>query len=248
MVLSNESDQDFEYTVAWVDCLARGKELGRGLFMRGNHDTIPYDGAKRPAKKLPLVVPFDMPSFVLNTLSMKAFNELCYHAQRERHIRKTVPYAPFFYPLDAIQHWNRMYGKRGFLQYQCVVPPADGSVVMKDLLHCISRSGEGSFLTVLKKFGDLPSPGMLSFPRPGLTLALDFPYNGQKTLRLFDTLDTIVGQSGGVIYPAKDAHMSAESFQAYYPQWETFAQYIDPKFSSSFWRRVAHPLLQPAIP
>lgn len=247
MVLSSESDQDFEYTVAWVDCLARGRELGRGLFMRGNHDTTPYD-VKRPAKKLPLIVPFDMPSFVLNTLSMKAFNEVYYHAQRMQHISKTVPYAPFFYPLDTIQHWNRMYGKRGFLQYQCVVPPAHGSAVMKDLLHCISRSGEGSFLTVLKKFGDLPSPGMLSFPRPGLTLALDFPYNGQKTLRLFDALDTIVQQSGGGIYPAKDAHMSAESFQTYYPQWETFAQYIDPKFSSSFWRRVTYPLLQPAIP
>lgn len=116
---------------------------------------------------------------------------------------------------------------------------------MRELLRRISHSGEGSFITVLKKFGDGTSPGMLSFPRAGLTLALDFPYNGQKTMRLFDTLDKIVRESGGAVYPAKDAHMSAENFHAYYPQWEAFAQYIDPKFSSSFWRRVAETVPSP---
>ncbi len=244
--LSNESDEQFEYTVAWVDCLAKGKATGRGLFMRGNHDEVP--SAKGHLKrKLSLSVPIDMPSLLLNTLSMKAFNEVCYHAQRQQHIQKTVPYASFFHPLDAILHWNRMYGKRGFLQYQCVVPSENGLAVMSELLQRIAHSGEGSFLTVLKKFGDVPSPGMLSFPRPGLTLALDFPYNGRKTLQLFEQLDTIVCASGeqgeAAVYPAKDARMSAESFQAYYPQWEAFVPYIDPLFSSSFWRRVSEPIL-----
>ncbi len=236
MELSAESDQDYEYTVAWVDCLATGSQLGRGLFMRGNHDQTRANHSL--PKKIPLTVPVDFPPFVLNTLSIKAFNEVYYHAQRGERVQKLEQYEPFFYPLDAIYHWNRMYGKRGFLQYQCVVPLEDGYAVMSDILRSISRSGEGSFLTVLKRFGDVPSPGMLSFPRPGLTLALDFPYNGRKTLRLFDTLDHIVRQSGGSVYPAKDAHMTAESFQAYYPHWKTFVPYIDPRFSSSFWRRV----------
>lgn len=234
--LSNDSDQDFEYTVAWVDCLASGKQLGRGLFMRGNHNE--EETQQSLPHKPTLTVPFDMPSFALNTLSMKAFNEVYYHAQRAERVHKLEPYEPFFYPLDVLHHWNRMYGKRGFLQYQCVVPLDNGYEVMHDLLNCISRSGEGSFLTVLKKFGDVPSPGLLSFPRPGLTLALDFPNNGNKTLLLLNTLDEIVRQSGGAVYPAKDARMTAESFQQYFPQWETFAPLIDPKFSSSFWRRV----------
>ena len=238
MEIAAESDKEYEYTVAWVDCLARGPHLGRGLFLRGNHNESAQLASKPASKKLSLTVPLDFPSFVLNTLSIKAFNEVYYRKQRHEVERAVERYEPFFYPLDAIHHWNRMYGKRGFLQYQCVVPFQDGYEVMRDILQRISRSGEGSFLTVLKMFGDLPSPGMLSFPRPGLTLALDFPNNGRRTSRLFDELDGVVRQSGGAVYPAKDAHMSPESFEAYYPQWHEFAQYIDPHFSSSFWRRV----------
>lgn len=240
MTIAAESDKDYEYTVAWVDCLARGAHLGRGIFMRGNHNESPELAGKPAPKKLPLAVPIDFPSFVLNTLSIKAFNEVYYRKQRHNVVRATERYEPFFYPLDAIHQWNRAYGKRGFMQYQCVVPFEDGYEVMSDILERISRSGEGSFVTVLKVFGNLPSPGMLSFPRPGLTLALDFANNGKRTLRLFDELDTIVRQSGGAVYPAKDARMSPESFEAYYPQWHKFAQYIDPHFSSSFWRRVTH--------
>jgi FAD/FMN-containing dehydrogenase len=176
---------------------------------------------------------------VLNTLTVKAFNEAYYHRQLGKKVQKIVPYEPFFYPLDAIHNWNRMYGKHGFLQYQCVVPTANGYEAMKEILERISISGEGSFLTVLKTFGKISSPGMLSFPRPGLTLALDFSYNGKRTLQLFEQLDRVVLQSGGALYPAKDARMTAEDFQAYFPQWETFLSYLDPKFSSSFWRRVA---------
>ncbi len=238
MDISAESDTDFEYTVAWVDCLASGRQLGRGLFMRGNHDRSERHTSKRTRKKVSLTVPCDFPSFVLNTLTIKAFNEVYYRAQPGKHVKQVVPYEPFFYPLDALYHWNRMYGKRGFLQYQCVVPYSNGYEAMKDVLLCISRSGQGSFLTVLKKFGDIASPGMLSFPRPGLTLALDFAYEGKKTLQLCEQLDRIVRESGGAVYPAKDARMTAESFQTYYPQWKEFEHYKDSHFSSSFWRRV----------
>jgi FAD/FMN-containing dehydrogenase len=238
MDISADSDTDFEYTVAWVDCLASGQQLGRGMFMRGNHDCSEQYAFKHLRKKIAFTIPLDFPPFVLNTLTIKAFNEVYYHTQLAKRVKKVVPYEPFFYPLDAIHSWNRMYGKRGFLQYQCVVPYHNGYEAMKEVLSCISRSGQGSFLTVLKKFGDIPSPGMLSFPRSGLTLALDFAYEGKKTLQLCEQLDRIVRESGGAVYPAKDARMTAESFQTYYPQWKEFEQYRDTQFSSSFWRRV----------
>ena len=237
--LSAESDKDFEYTVSWVDLLIGGEALCRGIFMRGNHNQLP-ELAKKPLKKrLPLAVPFDLPQFVLNTLTVKGFNELYYHVQIPKHVHKIISYDPFFYPLDSIYKWNRLYGRRGFLQYQFVVPFEGGREAMREILGRIRRSGAGSFLTVLKEFGTVPSPGMLSFPRPGLTLALDFAYAGVKTLRLLEELDAIVRQYDGAVYPAKDARMSAESFQQFYPRWEEFAQYIDPHFSSSFWRRVS---------
>jgi len=230
------SEQDFEYTVAWVDCLASGKQLGRGFFTCGNHANQGIPNISK--KKIYLAVPLDFPSWFLNMQTIKAFNTTYYHLQRKKSIQKKVPYDPFFYPLDTIHHWNRMYGANGFFQYQCIVPYGDGYEVMKELLERISRSGQGSFLAVLKTFGDVSSPGMLSFPRPGLELALDFANQGQKTLELLENLDRVVRQSGGAVYPAKDARMSPESFQAYFPHWRDFVQYIDPKFSSSFWRRI----------
>jgi FAD/FMN-containing dehydrogenase len=238
MELSTQADRQYEYTVSWVDLLVGGDALCRGIFMCGNHDTSQARAKQLPQKKLPLSVPFDFPAMALNPLTVKAFNELYYHAQPGKKVEKVVSYDSFFYPLDAIQHWNRMYGRRGFLQYQFVVPFEHGYESMKDILERIRRSGEGSFLTVLKQFGDIPSPGMLSFPRPGLTLALDFAFRGQQTLRLLDDLDTIVRESGGAVYPAKDARMSGSSFQVFYPRWQEFAHYVDPRFSSSFWRRV----------
>ena len=236
--ISAESDVDYEYTMSWVDILIGGENLCRGIFMRGNHNQSRELAQKPMKKRLPLAVPIDFPSFVLNSLTVKAFNELFYHAQVPKRVHKTVSYDPFFYPLDSIHNWYRMYGKRGFLQYQFVVPFNSAREAMRDILGRIRRSGEGSFLTVLKEFGDVQSPGMLSFPRPGLTLALDFAYGGPKTLRLLDELDRIVLQSGGAVYPAKDARMSAVSFQTFFPRWKEFSAYVDPKFSSSFWRRV----------
>lgn len=236
--ISAASDQDFEYTMSWVDLLIGGKNLCRGIFMRGNHNQSRALASKPVKKRLSLALPFNFPPFVLNGLTVKTFNELFYHVQLSESVHKVVPYDPFFYPLDSIHDWYRMYGKRGFLQYQFVVPFENSHAAMKEILARIRRSGEGSFLTVLKKFGDVQSPGMLSFPRPGLTLALDFAFGGQKTLKLLEELDRIVLQSGGAVYPAKDARMSAESFRAFFPKWKEFAQYVDPHFSSSFWRRV----------
>ncbi len=236
--LSTEADRQYAYTVSWVDILTGGKDLCRGIFMSGNHDPAPSKLTTKRGKQLPLAVPFDLPSFMLNPFTVKAFNELYYHVQFAQKVDKRVHYDPFFYPLDAIHHWNRLYGRRGFLQYQFVVPFAHGSEAMRDILARIRHSGEGSFLTVLKQFGNIQSPGMLSFPRPGLTLALDFAFGGQKTLRLLDDLDEIVREAGGAVYPAKDARMSAANFRAFFPRWQEFAQYVDPHFSSSFWRRV----------
>jgi FAD/FMN-containing dehydrogenase len=236
--ISAGSDQDFEYTMSWVDLLIGGKALCRGIFMRGNHNQSKTLATRPIKKRLPLVLPLNLPSFTLNTLTVKTFNELYYHAQFSKNVHKTIPYDPFFYPLDSIHNWYRMYGKRGFLQYQFVVPFERARAAMTEILGRIRNSGEGSFLTVLKTFGDIPSPGMLSFPRPGLTLALDFAYRGPKTLQLLNELDNIILQAAGAVYPAKDARMSAASFQAFFPNWQQFAQYIDPHFSSSFWRRV----------
>ncbi|GHO45523.1 FAD-linked oxidase [Ktedonospora formicarum] len=215
--VAEESDKDFEYTVSWVVCLGNEKEVGRGIYTRGNHDTTRPMPTDTQAKHLPLAVPFDFPSFTLNRLTIRAFNLAYYNKQLVKRVHKIEHYDPFFYPLDAIHTWNRMYGKRGFFQYQFVIPFEGGYDAMAEIMREINHSGEGSFLTVLKSFGDVRSPGMLSFPRPGLTLALDFANHGSKTFRLLDRLDALVNAAGGHIYPAKDARMHPEDFQRYFP-------------------------------
>lgn len=239
LALTAASDKDYLYTVSWIDCLARGKNLGRGLFIRGNHTPkeLAPKSIKTSRKKS---IPIDLPSFVLNGLTVKAFNAIYYNRQLGRKSSSIVHYDPFFYPLDAVHHWNRIYGKRGFLQWQCVVPShhQTGELAIKEILTEISKTGMGSFLAVLKTFGDVPSLGMMSFPRQGMTLALDFPNKGPKLLKLLERLDAITRQAHGSVYAAKDARMSPESFRAFYPRAEEFLKFIDPKFSSSFWRRV----------
>ena len=211
--------------------------------MRGNHNRSRHNLPEKQGRTL--TVPLDFPGLALNKRTIKLLNTAYYYKQLSRRVQKVEHYNPFFYPLDAIYHWNRAYGKRGFFQYQCVVPFQGGYEIMREILTRISASNEGSFVTVLKQFGDIPSPGLLSFPRPGLTIALDFPNQGRSTLRLFEDLDVLVRASGGAVYPAKDARMDPVSFQTYFPRWREFEQYIDPKFSSSFWRRVATPAALP---
>ncbi|HSA59929.1 MAG TPA: FAD-binding oxidoreductase [bacterium] len=235
--LSADSDRDFEYTVAWFDGFASPDRF-RGLFYRGNHAS-PEDKVKLPSFQARLSVPFDLPSGLLNRWTIRAFNRLYHDWNAHKPAHRSVTYRSFFYPLDAVSHWNRVYGRRGFFQYQCVVPLGGaGRRPLAPLLEEVTRSGQGSFLAVLKVFGDLASPGLLSFPRPGVTLALDFPNRGRKTLDLLERLDAVVRGSGGAVYPAKDARMSAAAFQAFFPRWREFAKFVDPKFSSSFWRRV----------
>jgi hypothetical protein len=180
----------------------------------------------------------DAPSGLLNAFTLRAFNAVYYRSQLANRRRTTVPYAPFFFPLDNVADWGRLYGPRGFVQYQCVVPEEAGGGAVRLLIDRISRSGEPASLAVLKRFGRMPAPGMLSFPRPGLTLAVDFAMRGRSTLTLLDALDAVVRDAGGAVYPAKDARMSPESFRAYFPGLERFTRQRDPRFSSSFWRRV----------
>lgn len=235
--LSRTSMESHEYSVAWIDCLARGSSLGRGHFIRADHASA-Y-GAERPLQpKNSLSMPLTPPVSLVNRLTLRPFNALYYHRQRARQQRATVHYQPYFYPLDGISNWNRMYGRRGFLQHQCVLPPDCARDAVAELLDAIAQSGTGSFLAVLKEFGDMPSLGMLSFPRPGATLALDFPNTGPEVFRLLDRLDEIVAAADGAIYPAKDARMSPSLFRQANPGLDAFTPYVDPTFSSGFWRRV----------
>ena len=232
--------QDYEYTVSWIDCLSAGAALGRGIFMAANQanaDEVQEAGLKEP-RRLPLAIPIMPPVSLVNRVTLKPFNWAYYHRQRERRVTRLWHYNAFHYPLDAIAHWNRIYGPKGLLQYQCVVPAADQERVSRTLLEEISRSGQGSFLVVFKTFGERCSPGLLSFPMEGSTLALDFPIRGPSTFALLDRLDAIVVEAGGRIYPAKDARMSSETFRHGYPRVEEFLKFVDPQFSSNFERRV----------
>lgn len=235
--VSTRSSGRFEYAVAWVDCLASGARLGRGHFLRANHcqePGQPVEVAPRASLPFPVTPPFSL----VNRLTLRPFNALYYHRQRSRVISRRTHFQPFFYPLDGIGHWNRMYGPRGFLQHQSVLPPGNARAGVGQLLKEIARSGSGSFLAVLKEFGDRPSLGMLSFPRPGVTLALDFPNTGAAVLKLLDRLDAITRDLGGAVYPAKDARMQGGFFKQAYPAWERFQYHVDPSFSSAFWRRM----------
>ncbi len=230
-----EESADWEHTVAWVDCLATGKSLGRGLFMRGRHS--PHGGL-RVHGNARLTVPLDAPSWLLNSATVSLFN-LAYRQRPWTFGRHSVHYDPFFSPLDAVAGWNRLYGARGFFQHQCAVPKAAAAGAVQRLLSLTAEHRQGSFLVVLKLFGARRSPGLLSFPMEGATLALDLPNRGEHTRKLLQDMTAEVMQAGGRIYPAKDATMSAEAFRAGYPEWRRLEALRDPKIMSDFWRRVA---------
>jgi FAD/FMN-containing dehydrogenase len=233
--LSQAYDASHEYTVAWIDCLASGKHAGRGHYIVGNHA---QKGVIELASLGGLRMPIDPPLSLVNSFSLRAFNTLYYHRQRKKEVASRVGYDPFFYPLDRLQQWNRMYGRAGFQQYQCVVPQKHGREVIRAVMQQISKSGTGSFLAVLKQCGELASPGLLSFPFHGVSLALDFPQRDQVNERLFSKLDALVHEAGGRLYPAKDAQMSAAHFKQAYPQWERIEAARDPQLLSQFWKRV----------
>lgn len=231
--LADDSEADWEHTVSWIDCISGGG--GRGLFMRGN-PSFAHDEPK-PTKH-GVTIPFIPPVSLVNRLTLRPFNTAYYNIKKWRAGRGIVHYEPFFYPLDNLLEWNRIYGPRGFYQYQSVVPRADGKEVVQAMLHEISSVGRGSFLAVLKTFGNRESVGMMSFPCPGVTLALDFPNKGSRTEKLFARLDAIVQEAGGRIYLAKDARMPRSLFGSGYPKLENFLPYRDPGISSAMSRRL----------
>lgn len=218
------------YSVAWIDCLARGPKLGRSVLMLGDHAPGPSPSpgiALNPG----LRIPCDFPGWVLSPMAIKAFNEVFYR----QNARRTKPFLAtpdsFFYPLDRIGAWNRMYGRRGFIQYQCVLPDDHAFEGIRTLLEHISQAGAASFLAVLKKLGG-PSEGLLAFPKPGFTLALDLPFKGSDTLRLVRDMDAVVLKAEGRINLCKDALLDPDSFRAMYPlfpRWQQIKRQLDPE-------------------
>lgn len=234
--INSEKEKSHEYTVAWLDTL---NPKGRGIYMAGNHSN--KGGLDYQSRPKPLIdIPIFAPNFLLNPLAIKIFNETYYRLQKVKTKEFDTSIDSFFYPLDGVGNWNKLYGKRGFFQYQCVIPGTDSNAkeACLEMLKKISQSKQGSFLAVLKTFGDIKSRGLMSFPKKGITIALDFPNNGEHTKKLFRELDAITRNCRGRLYPAKDAQMSPKDFKAFYPSWGQMLKFKDPHISSSFWRRV----------
>jgi FAD/FMN-containing dehydrogenase len=235
--LSEQSDAAWEYTAAWVECRASGQQLGRGIFSRANH----ADGIDAPAPpRSPRVdVPVTPPFSLVNSASVRCFNALYWRkplARRRAHAARGC--GPVLFPLDAIGGWNRLYGPHGFYQLQCVVPAPAMRSIIAEMIKMVAASREGSAFAVLKTFGDVPSPGLLSFPMPGATLTLDFANRGATTLELLGRLTGLAGDAGGRLYPAKDSVMTAEAFRRGFPRADEFRPFIDPGLGSALARRV----------
>ena len=238
--LLQEHDQA-HYSVAWIDCLSSGAASGRGIVYLGDHANNPAPGRKTPARPPRFSVPFNSPGWLLNRRSMGAFNDLYYWRQSRRDPQSLVHYQSYFFPLDSLGNWNRLYGQQGFQQYQLVLPEESARAGIGDILARVSDAGKGSFLAVLKQFGEV-NRMPLSFPRAGLTLTLDFK-NEAGLPNLLNELDAMVLDHGGRLYLAKDARMSETMFKAGYPGWERFMKTrykVDPngQFSSLQSRRL----------
>lgn len=244
LAISQDSDTDWTYTTSWVDCISFRRL--RGFFVRGRFISSPQAESQKgvtrgvtTAKSRKLSVPFVPPVSIVNRLSLLTFNTAYYHLKKwKAHKGHCIThYEPFFYPLDQLLHWNRMYGPKGFFQHQSVIPLKECRAI-QDLLYEATRSGERPFLAVLKTFGHSSPFGMLSFPQQGVALALDFPNKGKSTLQLFERMDNIVRESGGRLYPAKDIRMPKDLFESGYPQLNEFLKYRDPGISSGLSRRL----------
>jgi FAD/FMN-containing dehydrogenase len=230
-----EQYKHYTYSVAWIDCLKKGKHFGRSILMLGEHAKVSDLDEKKKLNPLQLpknkqiTFPFTLPSFVLNKLTVKAFNFLFYGKNLKREINNVVSYEPFFYPLDAILHWNRGYGKKGFVQYQFVLP-LESKQGLIEILRRISDKGLGSFLAVLKVFGK--QDDLISFPKEGYTLALDFPVR-KGLFEFLDELDEVVLRHGGRLYLSKDARMKSEIFWRSYTNASKFRELVK-KFNPDF--------------
>lgn len=217
---------DSKYSVAWLDCLASGDRLGRSVLFLGEHAPASNRKSDRMYRKhSSLGVPFSSPSMLLNKTTMSLFNAGYFNWQKRKRGKATLDYDSYFFPLDSISNWNRLYGAKGFLQYQFVIPDDGALEGITSVLEKVSHAGKGSFLAVLKKFGEA-NQNLLSFPRPGYTLTLDFK-NEPALFPLLEELDQIVLDHGGRLYLAKDARMSEQMFKASYPNWEEFMRIKD---------------------
>ena len=232
-----EENNNTTYSVAWIDCLAKGKNLGRSVLILGEHAE---SGGLDLGIKDPISVPFNTPSALLNSVTMKIFNSAYWYKAKHKQTQ-TLPLMPYFYPLDSIGSWNKLYGKTGFLQFQCVIPKDDGIANMRKLLTEITESGEGSLLAVLKQFGKA-NDNLLSFPTEGYTLALDFKLTASAITTLHRLEEIVIGM-GGRVYLTKDAVMKEATFKATYPRWEMFESVREKygaigKFSSAQSKRL----------
>jgi FAD/FMN-containing dehydrogenase len=238
-----DKNPDATYSVAWIDCLITGKNFGRSILMLGEHaDTneTPGENKLKTKEKALVTVPFHFPSFVLNGFSVKVFNALFYAKNYKKEMDSVVHYDGYFYPLDSILEWNRIYGKKGFVQYQFVLPLSASKEGLKNILTRISKKGMGSFLAVLKLFGE--QDDLISFPMKGYTLALDFSIQ-PGIFEFLNELDEIVADYGGRIYLSKDARMKKEIFWRTYPHANDFQRILkkyDPenKFNSHLSQRL----------
>jgi len=247
LALLDDPTYDDEYTVCWVDMLARGARAGRGVLIRGQHarpSELPreYRALEPPETATRFDLPFDLPAWALSRLSASAFNQLYFRTQARRRAPFVADFNRFFYPLDALGAWNRAYGKRGFVQYQCVLPLKESARGLGRLREALAESRQPCFLAVLKRFGP-EGPGLLSFPMPGYTLALDFPVGGEELFALLRKFDDLVLEHGGRVYLAKDACLDPERFRLMYPrfaEWLEIKRRVDPgdRFRSELSRRL----------
>lgn len=235
--LMAEKKDHYEHTMAWIDCMAGGSRLGRGILTCGNW--APHGGLTSHREEPKRRIPMDAPGFLLGRSTVRTFNSIRHDLKTMRPGPYRQHYERFLYPLDSIAHWNRLYGSEGFYQYQCTLPTEFAREGVMRLLRAIIASGQASPLAVLKDFGPKQPVGLLSFPSEGTTLAVDIRNQGEETLGLMSRLDEIVMAAKGRLYPAKDGRMPAILFQTGFPRWQEFHTHVDPGLSSSFWRRVS---------
>ena len=245
--LFDEHEPKHRYAVAWLDALSSGARLGRGILTLGDHahrPEVPLDRRSAPLEytsSCRIDVPINLPAGLLNATAVRPFNQWYYARQRSREVQRVEAIDPFFYPLDMLGRWNRLYGRQGFVQYQCVLPADESYAGVMSILNHLHRSGPQAFLAVLKRMGPADG-GYLSFPMRGYTLALDLPRRpGISTL--LATLDEIVCRRGGRVYLAKDAFLTADRFRAMYPRWSAWLDVkkrVDPhnRFASDQARRL----------
>lgn len=229
-----EANTGWDYSVAWVDATAPAARLGRGYLELARWSDDGDDLVGPPPVRL--AIPFRLPVSAINPLTVKIFNEMWLRRPRAAHT--TVPYPSFFWPLDGIARWQNAYGPTRFVQCQFVVPMKEAVQVLPQVLTMAKAEGKPSFLNTLKVMGDRKAAGMLSFPRAGVALALDFPFHGEATLKMLRRIEDVVMTAGGALYPAKDAAMSGRAFRTAYPRWKEFLAYRDPNMSSALWERV----------